>query len=138
MGAAKTRSLGLRTFGVIIGSLVEQYDFLVTGTVAALIWPQVFFPKGTTLAAAIFTSVAIYGLGLIIRPVGAYFWGHIGDKAGRKNSMVGALIVMGIGSLAIGLTPGYIAIGESALILLAIFRLVQGFSFGGEFGSAST
>jgi MFS family permease len=84
MGGAKSQSLGLRTFSVMIGSLVEQYDFLVTGTVAALIWPQVFFPKETTLATAVFTSVAIYGLGLIIRPVGAYFWGHIGEC--RRNN----------------------------------------------------
>lgn len=138
MSSGKGQNLELLTFGVVIGSIIEQYDFLVTGTVAALIWPHVFFPKGTTLATAIFTSVAIYGLGLIIRPVGAYVWGHIGDRAGRKNSMVWALIVMGLGSLAIGLTPAYAAIGEAGLILLSIFRLIQGFSFGGEFGTAST
>jgi MFS family permease len=138
LSGVKPQNLGLLTFGIVIGSIIEQYDFLVTGTVAALIWPLVFFPKGTTLATAIFTSVAIYGLGLIIRPVGAYFWGHIGDRAGRKNSMVWALIVMGLGTLAIGLTPSYATIGEFGLILLSIFRLVQGFSFGGEFGTAST
>jgi MFS family permease len=138
LSSAKTQNLGALTVGVVIGSVIEQYDFLVTGTVAALIWPKIFFPHGTTLATAIFTSVAIYGLGLIIRPVGAYFWGHIGDRVGRRNALVWALIMMGLGSLAIGLTPTYAAIGGAGLILLSIFRLIQGFSFGGEFGSAST
>ena len=89
MSGTKTQSLVLRTFGVIIGSLVEQYDFLVTGTVAALIWPQVFFPKETSLSTAIFTSVAIYGLGLIIRPVGARL-GHRGlDTLPGSDSAMG-------------------------------------------------
>jgi MFS family permease len=133
-----TTNLRLLTFGVLIGSIIEQYDFLVTGTVAALIWPHVFFGPGTTLAAAVFTSVAVYGLGLIIRPVGAYVWGHVGDRIGRRNAMVWALVVMGLGTLAMGLTPGYSVLGAVGLIVLSIFRLIQGFSFGGEFGSAST
>ncbi|MEM0075551.1 MAG: MFS transporter [Conexivisphaerales archaeon] len=136
--AESQANLGLLTVGVLIGSIIEQYDFLVTGTVAALIWPHVFFGPGTALATAIFTSVAIYGLGLIIRPVGAYAWGHIGDRLGRRNAMVWALVVMGIGTLAMGLTPGFAVLGAAGLILLSVFRLVQGFSFGGEFGSAST
>lgn len=138
MGSAKSGNLRFLTFGVLIGSIIEQYDFLVTGTVAALIWPQVFFPKGQSLATAIFTSVGVYGLGLIIRPVGAYVWGQVADRSGRKRAMIWALVVMGIGTLAVGLTPGYATIGESGLIMLAIFRLIQGFSFGGEFGTAAT
>lgn len=138
MGSARVTGLRFLTFGVVIGSIIEQYDFLVTGTVAALIWPHVFFPPGASLAKAIFTTVSIYALGLIIRPIGAYVWGHVGDRAGRRNAMVWALITMGLACLGIALTPGYSAIGSAGLILLAVFRLAQGFSFGGEFGSAST
>ncbi|QXJ28722.1 hypothetical protein J5U23_01591 [Saccharolobus shibatae B12] len=131
-------SLGFITLGVLIGSIIEQYDFLVTGTVASLIWPHIFFGPGTTLAAAIFTSVSIYGLGLIIRPIGAYIWGHVGDRIGRRDAMVWAIVLMGLAMLGIGVTPGYSVIGGLGLILITIFRIMQGISFGGEFGSAST
>jgi len=131
-------NLGFLTLGVVIGGIIEQYDFLVTGTVASLVWPHVFFGPGTSLAKAVFTSVSIYGLGLIIRPVGGYVWGHVGDKLGRRNALMLALIVMGLGTLGMGLTPAYTVIGSYGLVLLSVFRLVQGFSFGGEFGGAAT
>jgi MFS family permease len=120
----------------IVGSVIEQYDFLVTGVIAATVWGGVFFKeKGL---AAVAGAITIYGLGIVIRPVGAYIFGHLADRQGRKDALVYALVLMGVSTLAIGLTPTYDQIGYIAPILLIFFRLLQGISFGAEFGTAST
>ena len=120
----------------IIGSVIEQYDFLVTGVIAATVWGGIFFKeKGLAAVAA---AITVYGLGIIIRPIGAFIFGHIADRQGRKDAMVYALVLMGVSTLAIGLTPTYDSIGAVAPALLIVFRLCQGISFGAEFGTAST
>jgi MFS family permease len=120
----------------IVGSVIEQYDFLVTGVIAATVWGDIFFklPGLAALAAAI----GVYGIGIMIRPIGAFIFGHIADRRGRKDAMVYALVLMGASTLLIGLTPTYDRIGIIAPVLLIIFRLLQGISFGAEFGTAST
>jgi MFS family permease len=123
-------------FASIIGSVIEQYDFLVTGVIAATVWGGVFFKLPGLAAVA--AAIGVYGLGIIIRPLGAYIFGNIADRHGRKNAMVYALMLMGVATLLIGLTPTYDSIGVLAPILLIVFRLAQGISFGGEFGTAST
>jgi len=130
------RQIAKVAFASIIGSVIEQYDFLVTGIIAATVWGDVFFklPGLAALAAAI----SVYGIGIIIRPIGAYLFGHIADRYGRKDALVYALVLMGVSTLLIGLTPGYDVIGVVAPILLIVFRLIQGISFGAEFGTAST
>ncbi|MGE4483129.1 MFS transporter [Acidocella sp.] len=120
----------------LIGSVIEQYDFLVTGIIAATIWGDIFFKLPGLAAVA--AAIGVYGLGIIIRPVGAFIFGNIADKYGRKDALVWALVLMGGSTLAIGLTPTYDTIGVTAPILLVIFRLCQGISFGAEFGTAST
>jgi MFS family permease len=134
--APTTKEIRRVAIASIIGSVIEQYDFLVTGVVAATIWGGIFFKqKGLAAAAA---AIGIYGLGIIIRPLGAYIFGNIADRTGRKDAMVYALMLMGGATLAIGLTPTYNQIGAIAPVLLIIFRLIQGISFGAEFGTAST
>ncbi len=123
-------------FASIIGSVIEQYDFLVTGIIAATVWGGVFFKLPALAAAA--AAIGVYGLGIIIRPVGAYLFGNIADRSGRRDAMVYALVLMGASTLLIGLTPTYDSIGIVAPVLLIIFRLAQGISFGAEFGTAST
>lgn len=120
----------------IVGSVIEQYDFLVTGVIAATIWGGIFFKLPGLAAVA--AAIGVYGMGIIIRPVGAYIFGNMADRWGRKNAMVYALVLMGISTLLIGLTPTYDSIGVIAPGLLIVFRLMQGISFGGEFGTAST
>ncbi|HUN98298.1 MAG TPA: MFS transporter, partial [Bradyrhizobium sp.] len=120
----------------IIGSIIEQFDFLVTGVIAATVWGDVFFKLPGL--AAIAAAISVYGIGIIIRPVGAYLFGHLADRHGRKDALVYALVLMGVSTLLIGLTPGYDAIGTAAPVLLIVFRLAQGISFGAEFGTAST
>ena len=120
----------------IIGSVIEQYDFLITGIIAATVWGGIFFKLPGLAAVA--AAISVYGLGIIIRPVGAYIFGHLADRRGRKDAMVYALVLMGVATLAIGLTPTYDSIGAAAPALLIVFRLLQGISFGAEFGTAST
>jgi MFS family permease len=120
----------------IIGSIIEQYDFLITGVIAATVWGGIFFKLPGVAAAA--AAISVYGLGIIIRPVGAFIFGHIADVYGRKDAMVYALVLMGVSTLLIGLTPTYDRIGVVASALLIVFRLLQGISFGAEFGTAST
>ena len=120
----------------IVGSVIEQYDFLVTGVIAATVWGGIFFKLPGL--AAIAAAIGVYGIGIIIRPVGAYIFGNIADRRGRKDALVYALVLMGVSTLLIGLTPTYNSIGVLALVLLIIFRLAQGISFGAEFGIAST
>lgn len=120
----------------IVGSVIEQYDFLITGVIAATVWGQIFFKLPGLAAVA--AAIGVYGLGIIIRPVGAYIFGHLADRHGRKDALVGALVLMGVSTLLIGLTPTYDQIGVAAPVLLILFRLVQGIGFGAEFGTAST
>jgi MFS family permease len=120
----------------IVGSVIEQYDFLVTGVIAATVWGEVFFKLPGLAAVA--AAISVYGIGIIIRPVGAYIFGYIADRRGRKDAMVWALVLMGVSTLLIGLTPTYDSIGVIAPVLLIVLRLVQGISFGAEFGTAST
>jgi MFS family permease len=120
----------------IIGSVIEQYDFLVTGVMAATVWGAIFFKLPSL--AAIAAAIGVYGIGIVIRPVGAYIFGHLADRRGRKDALVYALVLMGFSTLLIGLTPTYDTIGIAAPVLLVIFRLMQGISFGAEFGTAAT
>jgi len=120
----------------IIGSVIEQYDFLITGVIAATIWGDIFFKLPGLAAVA--AAISVYGIGILIRPVGAFVFGHLADRMGRKDAMVYALVLMGVSTLAIGLTPTYDQIGVVAPTLLIVFRLLQGISFGAEFGTAAT
>ena len=120
----------------IVGSVIEQFDFLVTGVIAATIWGGIFFKLPGV--AAIAAAIGVYGIGIIIRPVGAYIFGNIADRRGRRDALVYALVLMGVSTLLIGLTPTYDSIGLIAPGLLIFFRLLQGISFGAEFGTAST
>ncbi len=120
----------------IVGSVIEQYDFLVTGVIAATVWGGIFFKLPGLAAVA--AAITVYGLGIIIRPIGAFIFGHLADRYGRKDALVYALVLMGVSTLLIGLTPTYDRIGIVAPALLILFRLMQGISFGAEFGTAAT
>jgi MFS family permease len=104
--------------------------------IAATIWGGIFFKLPGV--AAIAAAIGVYGIGILIRPVGAYIFGNIADRRGRKDALVYALVLMGVSTLLIGLTPTYDSIGLIAPCLLIFFRLLQGISFGAEFGTAST
>lgn len=119
----------------LIGSSIEWFDYFLYGTVAALVFNQLFFPAedpsvGTMLAFASFS------LSFFIRPFGGIIFSHIGDKIGRKKTLVLTLALMGGSTVLMGLLPTYQAIGIAAPLLMVLLRLMQGLGIGGEWGGA--
>lgn len=131
---ANTRSQVL--FASLIGTTIEFYDFYVYATAAVLVFPYLFFPTGND-TTALLASFAVFGAAMVARPLGAVFFGHLGDKIGRKNTLVYALLTMGIATFLIGLLPTYHSIGWWAPLFLVILRLAQGFALGGEWSGAA-
>lgn len=119
-----------------VGTTVEFYDFLIYGTAAALVFPQLFFP-GSSPATGVLLSFATFGVGFIARPLGGIVFGHFGDRVGRKQMLVYSLLLMGGSTVAMGLLPTHAQIGVAAPILLTVLRLLQGFAVGGEWGGAT-
>ena len=120
-----------------IGSALEYYDFFIYATAAALIFPQIFFPKGDP-KTAIVASLATYGVGYVARPIGAFFLGHWGDTHGRKQVLIVCMFLMGFSTVAVGLLPTYDQVGLLAPTLLVLLRLIQGFAVAGEISGASS
>ena len=118
------------------GTTVEFYDFYVYSTAAVLVFPHLFFPTGNE-TTSLLSSFAVFGAAMVARPLGAVFFGHLGDKHGRKATLVGALLTMGIATFLIGLLPTYASAGWLAPLLLVILRLTQGFALGGEWSGAA-
>ncbi len=120
----------------LIGTTIEFYDFYVYATAAVLVFPVLFFPTGNDTTALI-ASFATFGAAMLARPVGAIFFGHLGDRLGRKTTLVASLLTMGIATFLIGLLPTHEHIGVWAAVLLLLMRLAQGFAIGGEWSGAA-
>ncbi|MCZ4535939.1 MFS transporter [Gordonia terrae] len=129
--ASPTR-VGLASF---VGTTVEYYDFAIYGLAAALVFPEVFFTGNDPFIGTVL-ALGTFAIGFIARPLGGIFFGHYGDKIGRKRMLVLSLVLMGVVTVAIGLLPGYASIGVAAPLLLTVLRFAQGFAFGGEWGGA--
>jgi MFS transporter, MHS family, proline/betaine transporter len=117
-----------------IGNVLEWFDFLVYGYFAVTI-AEVFFPTGNPTISLLITFGA-FGLSYLVRPLGAVIVGTYTDRAGRKAGLTLSIALMMIGTLLMVATPGYATIGVAAPIIITLARLLQGFSVGGEFGSA--
>jgi MFS family permease len=120
-----------------VGSALEYYDFFIYATAASLVFPQIFFPSGNP-TVAIVASLATYGVGYVARPVGAFVLGHWGDTHGRKQVLVGCMILMGVSTMAVGLLPTYEQAGVLAPAMLVALRLIQGFAVAGEISGSSS
>ncbi|WOP19316.1 MFS transporter [Raineyella sp. LH-20] len=117
------------------GSTLEYYDFTVYASAAAIVLPQVFFPSGNPTVALI-ASLATYAVGYVARPIGAFVLGHLGDRYGRKQILVYAMMLMGVSTFLVGVLPTYHQVGILAPILVVILRLAQGFAVSGELAGA--
>jgi MHS family proline/betaine transporter-like MFS transporter len=117
-----------------IGNVLEWFDFLVYGYFAATL-AEVFFPVGNPTVSLLITFGA-FGLSYLVRPLGAAVIGTYTDRAGRKAGLTLSIALMMIGTMLMVVTPGYATIGIAAPVIITIARLLQGFSVGGEFGSA--
>jgi MHS family shikimate/dehydroshikimate transporter-like MFS transporter len=115
----------------IIGSAIEWYDFLVYAAATSLVFDRLFFPVGDADVAAIAVFGA-YAMGFVSRPLGAIVFGHFGDRIGRKPMLVATIMIMGVGTILIGLLPTYQQIGIAAPMLLIFLRFLQGIGIGGE------
>ncbi|MGN6132570.1 MAG: MFS transporter, partial [Nocardioidaceae bacterium] len=122
-------------FAAFVGTALEWYDYFLYGTAAALVFNRLFFvtkdPLVSTLAA--FASFAV---GFLARPVGAILFGHLGDRIGRRKTLIVTVVLIGFATGAIGFLPVFSAVGVAAPVLLTLLRLLQGIGVGGEWGGS--
>ena len=130
-----TNSKARVLFASLVGTTIEFFDFYIYATAAVIIFPHLFFPASSG-SAAVLQSLATFAIAFIARPIGAALFGHLGDRIGRKATLVAALLTMGISTVCIGLLPTYAQIGIVAPLLLAACRLGQGLGLGGEWSGA--
>jgi MFS family permease len=119
-----------------VGNVIEWYDFYIFGSLAAIL--SVKFFEQSHPVAALLSTIALFTAGFLIRPLGAFLFGWMGDKVGRKYTFLVTLTGMGLGTGAIGLIPTYESIGLSAAFILFGLRMLQGLCLGGEYGGAIT
>jgi MFS family permease len=119
-----------------VGNIIEWYDFYIFGSLASILAVK-FFEKSHPVAAFL-STVAIFSVGFLIRPLGAFLFGWLGDKVGRKYTFIVTLTGMGVGTAFIGMVPSYASIGLAAAFILFALRLIQGLCLGGEYGGAIT
>ena len=118
-----------------VGTLIEWYDFLLYGTVTALVFGKLFFPHSSPIVGVL-EAFSVFFIGFVGRPIGAAIFGHWGDRIGRKATLIVTLLITGIATVAVGLVPTYASIGIWGAILLTIIRLIQGIGVGGEWGGS--
>lgn len=117
------------------GTFLEWYDFLTFASLATY-FSTLFFPQENPVAALL-ASLATFGVGMLVRPLGAAMFGSLGDKYGRRPVFIATIVVMGLSTFCVGLLPTYAQVGMLAPALLLVLRLLQGFSVGGEIGGAA-
>src|SRR6266702_3446907 len=118
-----------------VGTSIEWYDYFLFGTMAALVFPHLFFPKSDALTGTL-NNYAIFFVGFLARPIGAWLFGTYGDRIGRKATLIATLLFMGIATFLIGVMPTYSTLGLGAAVILVILRLCQGIGVGGEWGGS--
>jgi MFS family permease len=134
---ADPRAIRRAAWAGLIGTALEQYDFVIYGTASALVFSKLFFPN-ISPAAGILASFSAYAVGFAARPLGGLFFSHFGDRLGRKWVLVATLLLMGGSTLVIGLLPTYAQVGLLAPVLLVACRFVQGFGAGAEQAGGAT
>ena len=122
--------------GASSGILVEWFDFYVY-SFFSLYFAHIFFPQGDTTTQLLQTA-GVFAAGFLMRPIGGWLFGYIGDRHGRKKSMLISVCMMCLGSLVIAFLPGYASIGVAAPAILLLARMFQGLSVGGEYGTSAT
>tara|TARA_B110000285_G_scaffold104623_1_gene119161 strand:+ start:350 stop:1660 length:1311 start_codon:yes stop_codon:yes gene_type:complete len=120
----------------LAGTSIEWYDFFLYGTAAAIIFPKAFFPADMPAMVALIASFSTFAVGFLARPLGGIIFGHFGDRVGRKQTLVIALLIMGASTTLIGFLPTYETIGYLAPLILVLLRFVQGLAIGGQWGGA--
>ncbi len=134
MATHRSRMTPRAVFAATSGNILEWYDFTVYGFLAPTLG-RIFFPSDDHLTSLL-AAFAVLAVGYAARPIGSVIYGHIGDRMGRKPALLSSVIIMGAGSLLIGLLPTHAQIGVTASILLVAIRIVQGISVAGEYSAS--
>ena len=129
------RELRRAVIAATVGTTIEWYDFLLYSTMAGLVFGKLFFPNEDPLTATL-NSFAIYFVGFVARPIGAFIFGHYGDRIGRKSTLIVTLVLMGVSTFLVAFLPGYASIGIWGAVILTVLRLLQGIGVGGEWGGS--
>lgn len=133
---SQQRKIRQTLFASLIGTSIEWYDFFIFGIASTVVLNKLFFPQFEPLVGTLI-ALSVFGSAYLARPIGAIVFGHLGDRLGRKSTLVITLSLMGGGTFLIGLLPTYSAIGITAPFLLVALRLGQGLAVGGEWGGAA-
>jgi MFS family permease len=135
---AATRSdATIRTalFASLVGTTIEWYDFFLYATAASLVFNHAFFPDQSSFVGTML-SFATFAVGFVVRPIGGFVFGHVGDRIGRKQTLALTMLLMGAATALMGVLPTAAQIGVLAPVLLLVLRVVQGFALGGEWAGA--
>lgn len=136
-GQAHGPSVSRVVWASVLGTAIEWYDFLIYATAAALVFNKLFFPAFDPMVGTM-AAFSTYAVGFVARPIGGAIIAHFGDRIGRKAMLVTTMIMMGVGTFAIGCLPTYDQIGVWAPVLLILLRFIQGVGIGGEWSGAVT
>jgi len=129
------RQLRRAVIASTIGTTIEWYDFLLYNIVTGLVFAKLYFPQSDPLIGTM-QAYAIFFVGFIARPVGAFIFGHYGDRIGRKGALIATLLLTGLATFAVALVPSYEQIGIWGAIIMLLLRFIQGIGVGGEWGGS--
>lgn len=124
-------------FAAFVGTALEWYDYFLYGTAAALVFNRLYFVTNDPLVSTL-AAFASFAVGFVARPFGAVIFGHLGDRIGRRKTLIVTVVMIGFATALIGFLPDFAAIGVAAPLLLTLLRLLQGIAVGGEWGGAVT
>jgi MFS family permease len=118
-----------------VGTIIEWYDFLLYGQMAAIVFAKLYFPSSDPLTGTL-QAFAVFAVGFVARPIGAAIFGHFGDRIGRKAALIATLLLTGLSTFLVGCVPTYEQIGIWGAIVLVALRFIQGIGVGGEWGGS--
>jgi MFS family permease len=118
-----------------VGTIIEWYDFLLYGQMAAIVFAKLYFPSSDPLTGTL-QAFAVFAVGFVARPVGAAIFGHYGDRIGRKAALIATLLLTGLSTFLVGCVPTYEQIGIWGAVILTALRFIQGLGVGGEWGGS--
>jgi MFS family permease len=129
------RQLRRAVIASTIGTTIEWYDFVLYGIVTGLVFAKLYFPQSDRLIGTL-QAYTVFFVGFVARPVGAFIFGHFGDRIGRKGALIATLLLTGVATFAVALVPSYERIGIWGALIMIALRFIQGIGVGGEWGGA--
>ncbi|RZT27543.1 MFS transporter [Kribbella sp. VKM Ac-2569] len=135
VAGVRSRSMRRLVAATVVGNTIEFYDFAVYGTLTAIVFSKIFFPQSDPSVATLLV-LATFAVGFLSRPLGGVIFGHLGDRIGRKPTLILSMLLMGGATALMGVLPSYESAGIAAPMMLVGLRFLQGFGIGGEWGGA--